>query len=527
MHRSIGTTILVAFMAFLCCACNNPSPTPEATLPDDQENVLRYDVNASFGPLDPAVVGDSGSTFVFPLLYSYLFVPGSDGHLEPDLAIHWTFDPELLLWTIRLRDDARFHNGLPVGAGDVAHAFGQWLKTHSPELGVVVDRVVALSDTDVGLYLRKPDPLILQKLWFCEIVPHPDRGRIDHYRHPVGSGPFEFENRNGDQEIRLRAYEAYHGGRPSLDGVVCYYQPDREKAWSRLLAGQTDIAQEISPDNYEMTQPIADRFYFDRYLLPYYAILLYNTNDPLFTDIKVRRALAHAIDRGYIVDQILKGYGKVANGPMGVDSPYHDPALRPLPYDPTEALALLEKAGWTRRVKDNRLFKDGRPFAFTLQVFEENPVEKQVATYIKLCLDEIGIQARLQYLPYEELLNNYQRNTAFQAVLTEFHGAYHNLSYEFLLKLWCPLVQEKATAGCFNHPQVNQLLRRVADARNPTQRTALLFQVESLIVSLQPGTFLFHKAALDVMSRRFQLPVPFRLNNAGIHHLRQAALIGE
>ena len=390
MNRCIGMVIVAAIVALASGACDSAVEVPDGRPPADRTNELRYDVNAPFESLNPTVVNASGSTNVFPLLYSYLFVPDADGTLAPDLAIYWDFDPERLLWTIRLRGDGRFHDGQPVTARDVAYSFNQWLKAVTSELDAAVDRVVPLSDTAVGLYLRKPDPAILQKLWFCEIVPHPDRGRVDYYRHPVGSGPFAFQDRNGEREIRLRAHAAYHGGQPVLDGVVFYYQPDREKAWTRLLGGQTDIAQEISPWNYDMTQPIADP--------------------------TVRRALAHAIDREHIVSHILEGYGTVANGPMGVDSPYHDPAVAPPAYDPAEALTLLAWAGWARRATDHRLCKDGRPFAFTLRVFEESQVEKRVAQFIRICLNEIGIRARLRYLPYEALKDSYLRNTAFQAV---------------------------------------------------------------------------------------------------------------
>ena len=101
----------------------------------------------------------------------------------------------------------------------------------------------------------------------------------------------------------------------------------------RLLAGETDIAQEISPKNYEMIQQYKTGFILINTLY-YYTILLYNTYDPLFSDPKVRWPCTHAIDREYIVDDILKGYGKVANGPMGVDSPYHNPEVKPVPFDP-------------------------------------------------------------------------------------------------------------------------------------------------------------------------------------------------
>ena len=77
-----------------------------------------------------------------------------------------------------------------------------------------------------------------------------------------------------------------------------------------------------------------ERYYFDLYPLSWYTILLYNTNDPLFSDPKVRLALSHAIDREYIVKKILGGFGIIAVGPMGVNSPYHNPDVKPIPYDP-------------------------------------------------------------------------------------------------------------------------------------------------------------------------------------------------
>ena len=271
-----------------------------------------------------------------------------------------------------------------------------------------------------------------------------------------------------------------------------------------------------------MIRQYKDRFYFDHYTLYYYTILLYNTYDPLFSDSKVRLALTHAIDREHIVKGILNGYGKVASGPMGVDSPYHNPAIKPVPFDPQKALSFLKQAGWTHDTKTRCLYKDGKPFEFTLLVFKESQVEKKVARYIQICLNDLGIKVHLKALAFEELKKKYFSNTEFQVVLTEFGGAYRNP--EDLRDFWSPAFQSKSIAGCFEHPEVTRLIRKALDEKDPLEQKKLFYRLDALITSLQPGTFLFQKTAIDAMSKWFDLPHPFSLTHEGIYRLRHAAL---
>jgi peptide/nickel transport system substrate-binding protein len=386
----------------------------------------------------------------------------------------------------------------------------------------VIDRISLLSDTVLCIHLKKEDSLILQKIWDFEIFPHPNAGEIDYYNHPIGSGPFKYKYRKNNKMVILEANDGYYNGRPILDKIVFNYQADREKAWTRLLSEKTDIAQEISPKNYKMLKQYQDRFYFDEYTLRYYTILLYNTYDPLFSDPKVRRALSLAIDREYIVENILNGFGRVANGPMGVDSPFHNPEVKPVPFDPQKALALLKEAGWCYDTKTRCLYKDEKPFEFNILVFNESQIEKKVARYIQLCLNELGIRVKLQTLYFEDLKKKYFGNTEFQAVLTELDGAYRNP--ELIKMLWSTDINSKATAGCFKHPKVNHLLKKAFDQSDPEKRKKVFYEIDALITSLQPGTFLFQKTAIDVMSKRLRILHPFSLSYKGIFQLKHASL---
>jgi len=141
-------------------------------------SVLRYDVNNSFTSLNPATVEASGSNHIFPLLYSYLFVPDSSGKLRPELAAKWSFDSQKLQWTIHLRKDALLHNNKPVTSKDVKYSYETWIKNFRPDLHLVINRISLLSDTALCIRLKKEDPLILEKIWDFEIFPYPDDGDI-------------------------------------------------------------------------------------------------------------------------------------------------------------------------------------------------------------------------------------------------------------------------------------------------------------------------------------------------------------
>lgn len=521
MLRYIRSVLLLISLACLIVSCGRPD-SPSTGETSQNKNVLRYDVSAPLTSLDPAQVAGSGSTIVFPLLYSYLFVPNADGNLEPDLATEWTYDSENLTWTIHLREGARFHDKEPVTSADVKYSFEAGLKEIRPSLFSLIDRISPLSDTVIQVRLKKDDPGFLQKMWDMEIVPKRMKGSIDFYNHPVGSGPFRFKYRKGNMEVVLEANDDYSHGRPSLDGIVFYFQPDKEKTWTRVLSGGTDIAQEISPKNYEMMRQYEREYYFDLYPLRWYTILLYNTTDPLFSDPKVRLGLSHAIDTGYIVKRILRGFGVAAVGPMGVNSPLHNPEVNPIPCNPQKGLELLKEAGWSYDKEGHYLEKAERRFEFTLLVFEESQIEKKVAQYLRLCLNDIGIRVHLESLPFTEVQRRHIRSGAFQAVLTEISGVYRDP--EFIKSMWGPDFPIMAEAGAFEHPEVTRLIRQALDESDPIKQRERFYEIDALIMSLQPGTFLFHKTAIDVMSKRFTLPFPFSLTHEGVYRLRHASL---
>ena len=518
---SILIPILLAASILSCEKAGAPTPSESPR----NENTLRYDVSVPFTSLDPTQGVAYGSTLIHPLLYSYLFAPNAKGTLEPDLAGKWFYNPEEFIWTVHLREGVLFHDNRPVTSMDVKYSLEQVLRNNRPSMSSKIDRVFIVSDTAISIHLNEDDRRFLHKAWDMAVVPAPgDSGKGCH-DHPIGSGPFRFVHRIGEKEVVLEANEDYYQGRASVDRIVLSFQPGKEKVWTRLLSGGTDIAREISAKNYEIIQQYEESYYFDIHPLEWYTILLYNTNHPLFSDPLVRRALSHAIDRKHIVENVLRGLGVVAVGPMGVNSPFHNPEIKPTPYDPKKGFKLLQRAGWSCDEKGRHLVKDGELFEFTIFVFKESQIEKKVAHYIRLCLNELGIKVHLQYLPFSELTGRYVCNNEFEAALTEFRGVYRD--FEGMKPLWCPNSSGKSAAGGFEDDELSRLVNQALRQTDPGRKKQLIYEIEALIVSRQPGTFLFHKAAIDVMSKRFKLPFPFSLKHDGIRRLLQHASLSE
>ena len=132
--RHIRAVIWLSVLVVLLSACSvgedpDGSSNADSSGADSPGNVLRIDVDYDFGPFNPHRVDASGSTYVFPFIYSFLFVPDPDGTLEPDLAVAWAYDPQTFTWRIDLRKDARFHNGDPVTAADVVFSIQSFMES--------------------------------------------------------------------------------------------------------------------------------------------------------------------------------------------------------------------------------------------------------------------------------------------------------------------------------------------------------------------------------------------------------------
>jgi peptide/nickel transport system substrate-binding protein len=272
-----------------------------------------------------------------------------DGSILPGLASSWEIAPDGLSWVFNLRPGVTFHDGTPFTAEDVAFSIERAMAADSTnaqkQLFEGINAVNVIDDVTVEIGLDTPKGSLLFNLaWGDAIIVSP--ASVENNRtNPVGTGPFRFSQWVQGDRVELVAYEDYWGEKPKLEKVTFKFISDPTAAFAAMMAGDID-AFPVFPAPENLAQFEADpRFQVVVGTTEGETILAINNARAPFDDIRVRQAIAHAIDRQAIIDGAMFGYGT----PIGSHFAPHNPAYEDLTwmseYDPEKSRALLAEAG--------------------------------------------------------------------------------------------------------------------------------------------------------------------------------------
>lgn len=275
----------------------------------------------------------------------------SDGAVAPALASGWDFGDDGLSLTFHLRTGVSFHDGSPFDASVVKfsldRARAEGAENAQPQLFSSIAGVEVVDPRTVTLRLSRPDAGLPRKLaWGDAVMVHPNSAD-GNKQSPVGTGPFRFDSwRRGDRVILVRN-DAYWGAPAHLPRVEFAIVADPTAALAALLAGDVEAFPNFpAPESLPILE--ADpRFVVKVGTTEGETILAINSRRPPLDDLRVRQAIAAAIDRKAVADGAM--YGTAV--PIGAPVPPHSPAYIDLTgvnaYDPDRAKALLAEAGVT------------------------------------------------------------------------------------------------------------------------------------------------------------------------------------
>jgi peptide/nickel transport system substrate-binding protein len=296
---------------------------------------------------DPPVPVDNMAIWTMLLFYDQLVRVNADGTaVEPGLAESWSGNEEATQFTFNLRD-ATFHDGSPVTASDVAFSI---MRARDMEGGAwnfilsAIESIDAPDDKTAVINLSKPwAPLEADLAMFsASIIPQAlveEQGE-DFFQHPIGSGAFKFVSWEKDQEIVLEKNPDYWDtGKPYLDGVTFKVLPDSNARMLQFQGGELDIATSVPFNQLDSLQSNPDVTVVLDAVARFDYISLNTLRAPL-DDVKVRQAINYAVDKQSIIDNVLFGYGEIANTFLP-KMPGHDDSLPPYAYDVEKAKELL------------------------------------------------------------------------------------------------------------------------------------------------------------------------------------------
>ncbi len=317
-------------------------------------------IESSPTSLDPRVGTDAQSERIDELIFDPLVRKDEHFLMRPALAERWE-QTDARTWVFHLRRGARFHDGRPVEAEDVA-----WTIRSMTDGTVVtakggafagVERLEVRDPGTLVVHLRKPDASLLFNLsdGLFGVVPR-GAGR-ELARAPVGSGPFQFVSEAEDKEVVLRRNDLYWDGPVKLRGVRFAVVPDAITTALELEKGGVDA--ESNAITLDMVHALRGRRGLRIETGPSSMVMYLNLNttDGALADVRVRQAIACAIDRRAIVDALWRGQARLAQSLLPPEHWAHAPAdeLARYPWDPARARSLLDAAGFRPDAQGVRL----------------------------------------------------------------------------------------------------------------------------------------------------------------------------
>lgn len=357
--------------------------------------------------LNPAIVASNGVFFVASKIIEPLAeasFEASDG-LAPRLAVAWAGSDDGLTVSFTLREGVKWHDGVNFTSKDVAFsALEVWRKLQNLGRVVFQDLVAVETPTEHSaiFHFSKPTPfqLIRNALpALTSVIPQHIFAQENALTEPdnknlIGTGPFKFAEYKAGEYYRLSRNEHYWGeGRPYLDEIIYRVLSDRSSAAAALEAEEIDLAAfSAVPLSYLATiaqQPGLSVVTTGYEALTYQLVVEINHRRKELADLKVRQAIAHAIDKDFVINTIFLNYAKAATGPVPQnDRQFYQTGLPAYDFDTEKANSLLDEAGYPRG-------QDGVRFRLKLLPAPYFNETRQFGDYLRQALAVIGIDAQL------------------------------------------------------------------------------------------------------------------------------------
>jgi len=342
--RAGNARVLVAAAALsaaLVAGCVGPGEAPVGR--------LRVGIEASPSSLDPRFAADADSSRIAGLVHCALVEPDAAGGWAPSLAVAWSQEDDRS-WAFDLRPGATFHDGRPVEADDVVATYRAVLDpaTGSPKRAALasVESVEADGPSRVRLRLSAPNAAFLEGATLA-VLPKEDAASPRRADGGLpGCGPYRLASADS-RSVLLEASPHWSGGRASIERIEFRVVPDAVMRTLQLSAGELDLVQNaLEPDAVKHLAVSAPDLRVS--ITPYdaYQYLGLNHRHPVLRRAKVRRAIAHAIDRDAIVRHLLGGQAEVATGLLPPHHAAYEADVVQYEHDPSRARELLDRAGF-------------------------------------------------------------------------------------------------------------------------------------------------------------------------------------
>jgi peptide/nickel transport system substrate-binding protein len=513
---------LVAFGVLVALACGRrepPSP-PAAT-------IARHLIGDP-PTLDPTTILDEESLRVTAMMFRPLL--GIDKNLElvPALAKSWSVSEDGLVYEFLLDPASTWEDGSPVTSDDVRFTIE---RIHDPRVNAAnwnwgFEDLAGIETPDAAtVRVRFQKPYAERILAFAlPIVSAAAYGRAqpgDVDRRPVGSGPYRLVSWDSNRTIRLARRPDAPADRYPFAEVVFRVIPDDSTRFQAGARGDLDEFR-ISRDQRNATEDMPEflaRIDVRKIPQPLEVVIVWNTRNPLLSDVRVRRALAHAWNREETARQLYPPDGAaLISGPYPPGVAANAPDVAPPAYDPAETARLLDAAGW-KAGPDGVRRRGGRKARIDLVIRAQARVEINLAEILRSAFEKVGVE--LVPLPLDAAAYNERgQDGNFDAYLTARFFVPPNFDpFPYWdSSQWAPGGQNM---GFYKNPEADRLMEAARHELDSAKRLELYRQIHRILAADQPADFLWGVDQYYGIAKRIG---GVELSPLGLFHFEPGAL---
>jgi peptide/nickel transport system substrate-binding protein len=381
--------------------------------------------------IDPiGSTSDAASERIRTLMFNTLVKKDEKFDYTGELASDIKRSDDGQTYTFTLRDGVKFHDGRVLSSADVKYTLdlifsSEFVKSASFYEGTGTDKRSLIKSVEapdgrmVVITLTKPWIGLLSNLVAIPIIAK------DSYpsqkEHPLGTGPFKFISYDSTQQVcDVEAFSEYWEGAPKLQKVRVRVISDMNALQAELQSGRVDIAPlptSLSPDAIKRLEQDPN-LQVKAFSGSNVVVLTLNTTSPPLDNVKVRQAIAYAIDRESLIQNLLRGFGKIAHSIIPEESWAYSPG-QTYSYDPARAKQLLDEAGFRDPDGDGPRMRFAKPIVYKLS--GSSVAGRQYVGVIQNYLKQVGIPVEIQ-TPEQNTLFAELRRGNFQIAYTQWVG---------------------------------------------------------------------------------------------------------
>ncbi|PLX94904.1 MAG: ABC transporter substrate-binding protein [Desulfuromonas sp.] len=461
------------------------------------------------------------------------FIRGTT-EIEPGMAESWDVSADGKVYTFKLRKGVKFHSAKhftpsrDMNADDVIFTFErQWKKDHPfhkvsggsyeyfegmsmPDLLSSIEKV---DDYTVKFVLNRPEaPMLANLAMDFAVIASAEYAdammkagtpeKIDQW--PIGTGPFVFEGYKKDAQIRYTANKDYWKGKAPIDKLVFAITPDASVRYAKLKAGECQVMPYPNPADLAAMKADANINLMEKEGLNV-GYLAYNTLMKPFDDVRVRKALNHAINKAAIIDTVFQGAGKPAKNPIPPTIWSYNNATVDDAFDLETAKKLLADAGY--------------PNGFGMKIWAMpvqrpyNPNARRMAEVIQADWAKIGVKAEIVSYEWGEYLKRSKDKDRDGAILLGWTGDNGDPDNFLAVLLGCDGVGGSNRAQWCYQP-FEDLIQKAKVVADPKERTKLYEQAQLVFKEQAPWATIAHSVVFEPLSKNV---VNYKIDPLGGH----------